>query len=100
MQISLVALLLGIVAATVAVLVQWGRNRDGGLVWFNGVGYTCTGPLGHCELKKFSAFAVQNGRVVAVGEDNDIRNRYSQWKHNDLQQHTVLPGLMDAHAVR
>ena len=44
------------------------------------------------------AFAVEDGRFVAVGDADDLRAAYPDWPTRDLGGRTVVPGLIDAHA--
>ncbi len=44
------------------------------------------------------AFAVEDGRFVAVGSEAEILGRYDGWPRTDLGGRTVVPGLIDAHA--
>lgn len=44
-----------------------------------------------------SAFAVHDGKFIAVGQDREILNSYTSDKIIDAQGKTVVPGLIDAH---
>ena len=44
------------------------------------------------------AFAVQDGRFVAVGSLEAVLEDYPEWPRLDLGGQTVIPGLIDAHA--
>jgi predicted amidohydrolase YtcJ len=44
------------------------------------------------------AFAVEDGRFVAVGTEADVTGAYADWPRLDLGGRTVVPGLIDAHA--
>jgi hypothetical protein len=50
------------------------------------------------QFSKAEAFAVKDGRFVAVGDENDIMSRYSATKVVDAQGHAVYPGFMDGHS--
>ncbi len=43
------------------------------------------------------AFAVKDGKFVAIGKSTDIRSKYSAEKIIDAQGKAVYPGLIDAH---
>ncbi|NNF58156.1 MAG: amidohydrolase [Rhodothermaceae bacterium] len=45
-----------------------------------------------------AAMAVEDGRIVAVGSEADMLDAYSDWPRMDAEGHTVVPGLIDAHA--
>jgi predicted amidohydrolase YtcJ len=44
-----------------------------------------------------NAFAVKDGRIVAVGNDEDVRKAAKGAREVDLGSRTVLPGLYDMH---
>ena len=44
------------------------------------------------------AFAVRDGRFVAVGTEAEMDAAYPDWPRLDLGGRTVVPGLIDAHA--
>ncbi|MGB3541737.1 amidohydrolase family protein, partial [Rubrivirga sp.] len=44
------------------------------------------------------AFAVEDGRFVAVGSAEAVLEDYPEWPRVDLEGQTVIPGLIDAHA--
>ncbi|MFU8762919.1 MAG: amidohydrolase [Haliea sp.] len=39
----------------------------------------------------------EDGRIVFLGENNELRSTYPEWPVMDAQGRTVLPGLIDAH---
>ena len=44
-----------------------------------------------------SALAVEHGRVVAVGETNELSSEFDQAEKQDMGGRIILPGLTDAH---
>ena len=44
------------------------------------------------------AFAVEDGRFVAVGTEAELAASHGDWPRLDLEGRTVVPGLIDAHA--
>ncbi|MAZ26286.1 MAG: amidohydrolase [Cytophagaceae bacterium] len=44
-----------------------------------------------------TAFAVQDGKFVAVGTNDDVRDKYTADTIIDASGKTILPGLIDAH---
>jgi len=46
---------------------------------------------------KAEAFAIHNGRFVAVGSSSDIQNKYQGTALVTANQRTITPGLIDAH---
>lgn len=49
------------------------------------------------NFDKAQAFAVKNGRFIAVGTNDDILQHYESKNLIDAQNQTILPGLIDAH---
>ena len=49
------------------------------------------------DFKKASAFAIQDGKFIAVGTSDAIQKEYQSDSIIDLEGKTVLPGLIDAH---
>ncbi|WP_397447437.1 amidohydrolase [Polaribacter sp. R77954] len=43
------------------------------------------------------AFAVKNGKFVAIGSNDEIFNKYSALDTINAQEKTIVPGLIDAH---
>jgi predicted amidohydrolase YtcJ len=63
------------------------------LIVYNGQVYTVNE-----NFDKAEAFAVRDGRIVAVGSTADIRTRYSATEEVDAEGKPVYPGLIDGHA--
>ncbi len=50
------------------------------------------------KMPSASAIAIDGGRVLALGEDEEILTQFGGGKRaHDLNQHPVIPGLIDAH---
>lgn len=49
------------------------------------------------DFSKAEAFAVKDGKFLAVGSAADITNRYSSENTLDAKGQTLVPGLIDAH---
>lgn len=49
------------------------------------------------DFSMAEAFAVKDGKFVAVGNENDITNHYTAPEVIDAQGHPVYPGFMDGH---
>ncbi len=43
------------------------------------------------------AMAIDNGKIIAVGAENEIKNKYLANEYLDAQQMTIYPGFIDAH---
>ena len=50
------------------------------------------------EFSSAQALAVKGGKIVAIGNDQEILSNYKSAEINNLNQQTVVPGLIDAHA--
>ncbi len=69
------------------------RAQDADLVVHNAKVYTVDG-----ALPKVEAFAVKNGRFIAVGTNADIRGLIGKGTQTyDAKQMTVVPGFIDTH---
>ncbi len=44
-----------------------------------------------------SAIAVGHGRILAIGKSHDLLAEFERAEKQDMQGHTILPGLTDAH---
>ena len=49
------------------------------------------------EFSKAEAFAVQDGKFIAIGANDEIKKKYATLKTIDAKGETILPGLIDAH---
>ena len=62
------------------------------LIVYNSTTYTVN------ELfQKMEAFAVKDGKFIAVGSDEEILDNYMSLDTIDAQERAILPGLIDAH---
>ena len=78
-------------AQTPAVEPRGGVEPD--LVVVNGTVYTSDSALPRAE-----AFAIKNGRFIAVGRSGDVRNlATNRTQVVDVERMTVTPGFIDAH---
>ncbi len=62
------------------------------LVLYNGIVYTVDGKFSIAQ-----AFAVKDGKFIAVGSNDEIRNKYDAVKTIDADGKPVYPGFFDAH---
>lgn len=78
-----------VIAACLAGLASPAFAASPATIYYNGQVYTPGGWQ--------TAFAVRDGRIVAVGSDADIRKTAGAARTVDLGKRTVLPGLFDMH---
>lgn len=66
-------------------------------LYYNFTGYSFVNGHGqHSDLQSFTTMVVEDGRIVAVGNQN-LEGEYSQATRVNLHGRVVLPGLIDAH---
>ncbi|PTX14244.1 hypothetical protein C8N40_11291 [Pontibacter mucosus] len=63
------------------------------LIVYNGNVYTVND-----NFDKAEAFAVKDGKIVAVGTSEEIRGKYKAAEELDAEGKTIYPGFIDAHA--
>lgn len=63
------------------------------LIVYNGNVYTV-----NKNFDKAEAFAVKDGKIVAVGTSEEIRGKYKAAEELDAEGKTIYPGFIDAHA--
>ncbi|MBL7931072.1 MAG: amidohydrolase [Bacteroidia bacterium] len=49
------------------------------------------------SFSKKEALAVKDGRIIDIGSNDEILNRYQSAETNDAQGKSIFPGLIDAH---
>ena len=45
----------------------------------------------------FEAMAIKDGKIIDIGPNNELKNRYESKEIIDAQLKTIYPGLIDAH---
>lgn len=83
----------------VVVLIAGGcgfQSEQADLILHNATVLTMTG-VGQ-DVGQEQAIAVRAGRIVGVGKEREILNRFRSPRRLDLRGHVVMPGLVDAHA--
>ncbi|MBC5774934.1 amidohydrolase [Pontibacter sp. KCTC 32443] len=63
------------------------------LIVYNGTVYTVNN-----NFDKAEAFAVKDGKILAVGTSEEIRNKYKATEELDAQGKAIYPGFNDAHS--
>jgi len=61
-------------------------------IFYNGKVYLCDSAFGKAE-----AFAIKEGKIIAVGTSDEIKQQYKSSNQIDLKGKTVYPGFFDAH---
>ncbi len=82
-------------AILLLLLMGCNEKKDHAFILHNINGYTL---LSDGNLHEFEAIAVQDGRVVETGEAESLIESYPRFQTKDGGGHTLLPGLIDAHA--
>lgn len=49
------------------------------------------------NFSKKEAFAVNDGKIIAIGPEHEIRNKYATDNYFDAKKHPIYPGFIDAH---
>ncbi|MGJ8745679.1 amidohydrolase [Polaribacter sp.] len=49
------------------------------------------------QFKKVAAFAIKDGKFIAVGTSKEIQEKYQSKNTIDAKNQTIVPGLIDAH---
>src|ERR1700761_9044207 len=80
-------------AAAVLLLFSCHSRQPADLVLYHGRVYTVDSAFSHAE-----AFAVKDGKILAVGSDEAIRGAYTATQEVDAGGKAVYPGFIDAHA--
>ncbi|GAB3199558.1 putative amidohydrolase YtcJ [Pontibacter aydingkolensis] len=86
------ALLLGAATLSACTSTQTGTEQAD-LIVYNGTVYTVNDNFDTAE-----AFAVKDGKIIAVGTSEDIRGKYKAAEELDAEGKAVYPGFIDAHA--
>lgn len=81
-----------VIIASVLLFSFCALNRNADEIFTNGHVVTLNE-----DMREAEAFAVGNGRIVAVGTNQTIRNEFAGVKETDLQGKTVMPGIIEAH---
>ncbi len=68
-------------------------SKKADLVIYNAKVYTVNN-----KFDTVQAFAVENGKIIALGTDEEIRKKYVATEEVDAKGKAVYPGFIDAHA--
>ena len=82
--ISLVLIFLSLIACT--------PKKKADLIVVNATIYTVDD-----EFSKAEAFAIKDGKFIAIGTNDEINQNFATLKTIDAEGKTILPGLIDAH---
>jgi predicted amidohydrolase YtcJ len=63
------------------------------MLFFNGKVYTA-----NVNFEVAEAFAIKDGKIVAIGTNDEIGDAYSSENQQDLEKAVVYPGFIDAHS--
>jgi predicted amidohydrolase YtcJ len=79
--------------ALLAFLYSCSSKQSADLIVHNGKVYTVDSAFTVAE-----AFAVKDGKIVEVGKNDAILNKYTAANTYDAQGKAIYPGFIDAHA--
>jgi predicted amidohydrolase YtcJ len=80
-------------AALAAALLSSCQGKKADLIVYNAKVYTVNDKFDTAQ-----AFAVSEGKILAIGNDAEIRKEFSAAEELDAQGKAVYPGFIDAHA--
>ncbi len=84
---------IGFFICLLSLFCSCGSKPHADLLLMNGKVYTVDSTFSTAE-----AFAVKNGKIIAVGTDDDIKSQFTADSIIDAQGRAVYPGFIDAHA--
>src|SRR5512133_3514236 len=76
----------------IALVMNVGCREDADLLLYNARIYTV-----NKQSDIVSAMVIRNGRVIATGEEVNLRKKYRARRETDLKGKPVFPGFIDAH---
>lgn len=74
------------------LLIACNKQENVDLLVINGTIYTVNDSFAKAE-----AFAVKNGKIIAIGSTQEIQQKYASKKIVDAEGNAVYPGFIDAH---
>lgn len=74
------------------ILTACGESQKIDLIVHNAKIYTTNETFAIVE-----AMAIDNGKIIAIGAENEIKNKYLATEYVDAQKQAVYPGFIDAH---
>lgn len=69
------------------------RPKEADLIVHNGTIYTCD-----VEFSSTQAMAIKNGKILELGPEHQILNKYDAKEKLDLKKKTVIPTFFDGHS--
>lgn len=76
----------------IIILTACSQQKKSDLIVINANVYTLND-----SFAKADAFAIKNGKFIAVGTADDIQKKYVALKTIDAKRKTIVPGFIDAH---
>ena len=81
-----------IFSLSILVLLASCKQQEVDLIVTNASIYTVDS-----NFSKAEAFAIKDGKFIAVGSSSEITTKYASKETIDAQGETIVPGLIDAH---
>ncbi len=76
----------------ITMTISCSKKENASLIVFNANIYTANE-----NFDKAEAFAIQNGKIIAVGTSSEIQENYNSEKLINAEGKTIIPGFIDAH---
>ncbi|MGE0562617.1 MAG: amidohydrolase [Flavobacteriales bacterium] len=81
-----------LIVLTTIILFGCGKTKKIDLIVHNAKIYTVNE-----SFEVVEAMAIDKGKIIAVGAENEIKNKYLATEYLDVKQMNVYPGFIDAH---
>ncbi|MCC7331508.1 MAG: amidohydrolase [Flavobacteriales bacterium] len=81
-----------IIITTIYMTSCSNKNKKAELIVHNARIYTVNESFTIAE-----AMVIDNGKIIAIGPENEIKNRHSAHQYLDAQKRAIFPGFIDAH---
>ncbi|MDN3619881.1 amidohydrolase [Polaribacter undariae] len=78
--------------AIISVLTSCNKKQKADVIVINSNTYTVNN-----QFEKAEAFAIKDGKFIAVGTSKEIQEKYQSENTIDSKNQTIVPGLIDAH---
>ena len=81
-----------LILTSILLLVTSCQKENADVIIINSNSYTV-----NSSFDKTEAFAIKNGKFIAIGTTKEIQDKYQSTEIIDAKNQTIVPGLIDAH---